>query len=38
MKRSKVRPRKDRRVFSRTADKAHPKNYAQAPMRGGWRI
>lgn len=38
MKRYKANKYKDRRVFTRTADKGHPKNYSKSPMRGGWRI
>lgn len=30
-------PNKDRKIFSRTADAVHKKNYAR-PMRGGIRL
>lgn len=37
--RKKIRNKgKDRRRFSRTADKSHKKNYRAAPMRGGIRL
>lgn len=39
MKRMRVRNvRRDKRKFSRTADKAHPKNFMSNPMRGGIRL
>lgn len=37
MKRRRVNKYKDKRKFSRTADKAHSRNYAR-PTRGGYRI
>ena len=39
MKRSRIRnKRRDKRVFSRTAAGAHPKNLLAGPMRGGFRL
>lgn len=38
MRRRRPNRQKDKKYFSRTADRSHPKNYAQSPMRGGWRI
>lgn len=38
MKRWKVRPSKDRRMFSRTAGHTRSINLSPVPMRGGWRL
>lgn len=38
MKRKKMNPRRDRKVFSRTASKVKKKNLRVVPMRGGFRI
>lgn len=36
--RAKVKPRKDRKVFSRTAGNTQSLNLMAKPMRGGFRI
>ena len=36
--RKEMRASTDQRVFSRTAQKVHPKNAQPTPMRGGFRI
>lgn len=36
-KRKKLSYRKSKKLFSRTAKGAHPKNFAPPPMRGGIR-
>ena len=38
MKRTKAKPSRDKKLFSRTAVKTKPLNYRAAPSRGGWRI
>lgn len=40
MKRGHVSAYKDKKIFSRTAKKVHPKNMLQLPMvrRGGYKI
>ena len=38
MFRKRVNPRKDRRVFSRSASRVNKKNYAGSPMRGGYAL
>ena len=38
MKRKKMNPSRDRKVFSRTARKVKAKNLRAVPMRGGFRI
>lgn len=38
MKRQKMGNRQSRRLFTRTADKVHPRNMQGAPMRGGIRL
>lgn len=37
MRRMKLRKRSSKRNFRRNSG-SHKKNYAMAPMRGGWRI
>lgn len=37
-RRYRAKPRKDRKMFSRTAAKVHPKNANASPMRGGFRL
>lgn len=36
--RKPAKPKKDRKVFSHTADKTNSKNLVVTPMRGGFRI
>lgn len=36
--RKKMVKKKDRKVFTRTADMTHKKNMQAAPMRGGYRL
>jgi len=36
--RKKMRKRKDKKVFSKTASKVNKKNYSATPMRGGIRL
>lgn len=38
MKRRRMTKRFDRKVFSRTADRVHPKNNVSAVQRGGIRL
>lgn len=38
MKRTKTNRKKDRRIYSKTADSTHKKNFAEKPKRGGWRL
>lgn len=40
MRRRRAKKRYDKKMFSKTASASgvHKKNYASAPMRGGWRI
>lgn len=38
MKRSKMANKSSKRLFSRTADRTHPKNMQGTPMRGGIRL
>ncbi|WNK15127.1 MAG: hypothetical protein [Microvirus sp.] len=37
MRRSRVNSRKDKRNFSRTAERVHPRNHSM-PLRGGIRL
>lgn len=37
-KRAKMNGGASRRLFSKTASKAHPKNFRAGPMRGGIRL
>lgn len=38
MKRHRIPQRKSERMFTRTAQKVHPKNTVIGPMRGGIRL
>jgi len=38
MRRHKLQGGQSRRLFSKTASKAHPKNFRAMPMRGGIRL
>lgn len=38
MKRSKVRNKAGKKLFTATADRTHKKNIAPVPMRGGFRM
>ena len=38
MQRKRANKRYDRKVFSATADRVHPKNVQRPPMRGGYRL
>lgn len=38
MKRSKIGNSSSKRMFTRTAQRVHPKNNRAAPMRGGIRL
>lgn len=38
MRRKRASRRYDRKVFSSTAARVHPKNLKLSPMRGGYRI
>lgn len=38
MMRHRVKKRRDKKIFSRTASKVHSKNLRAVPMRGGFRI
>lgn len=38
MNRFKAKPRKDKRIFSKTASMVHKKNLVSGPMRGGIRL
>jgi len=38
MLRKRVNPRRDRRVFARSAVRIHKKNLSAGPMRGGIRL
>ena len=38
VRRGDVNPRKDKRIFTKTADVSHYVNKLQAPLRGGTRL
>lgn len=38
MRRQNVNKRAGSRRFSKQAERTHPKNMRNAPMRGGWRL
>jgi len=38
MQRRPVNKRSSTRSFNHKADRTHPKNMRNAPMRGGWRL
>jgi len=38
MKRQRLSEKKDRKVFSQTADRTHERNLRRGVMRGGYRI
>jgi hypothetical protein len=38
MKRQKMNKKKSKKLFSKTADRTHPKNVQPPPMRGGIRL
>lgn len=38
MKRKKISMKQSKRLFTKTADKIHKKNFAPPPMRGGFSL